>query len=291
MELSLHGIGILLGIAIAGLAAVAAIAIGPYGRHGLRLAFSLVSFTVLLATSAWIWIYLGFIEQRRSIEARFVDLRGQALASGSTLACLERMETALTSSCEQMLFATPDSLNTATLYTGARLDLLEAATNYRGPRTPLFDLDVEGLQRSLQSDAFGLTAYMLKVRKGCTIQRCESLGLFQQPQNVQANLQQRAFEANVARYANSWRAAPSDPRVPATTAPTEGPGRAPASGYSFPYSVPPVSIMNDEPESRSPSPPQKEAAPQAAIPVPNPETSSRREIRRQNAPLAIVPKQ
>ena len=298
MELSLHGLAILLGVAIAGLAAAAAIAVGPYGRRGLRLAFSLISFAAVLATSAWIWIYLGFIDQRRSMEARLVELRGQALASGSALACLERAETVLTSACEQMLFATPDFLSAATLYTGARLDLLEAATSYRGPRTPHFNLEVAGLQRSLQSDTFGLTAYILTVRRGCTIEHCESLSLFEQPQNVQANLQQRAFEANAARYANYWRATPSDSvrtldsaRAPTTSAPSEGSGRAPGSGYSFPYSVPPASIMNDEPEDRSPPPPPKEAVPQAAVSKQNPETVSRRDIKRQNAPLSIVPKQ
>ncbi len=48
-----------------------------------------VAFAAFLGSVFWAVTYLSFIEERRSIEGRLSELRGQALRTGSTLACLE----------------------------------------------------------------------------------------------------------------------------------------------------------------------------------------------------------
>ena len=296
LDLSLHSLGLLLGAAIAGVAALGAIAVGPYGRRGVRLALSLIAFAAFFGTAVWLWSYLGFIDQRRSIEARLGELRAQALGAGSALACLERSGEAVENACEQMLFSTPESLAAANLYTGARLDLLMAAANYAGPRTPQFDLAVAGLQRSLQGDPFGLTAHALVLRASCTVQRCESLSLFQEPERVRENIRRKAFETNVARYAGGWRSPAAASADGAASAPASGASGVPVpEKYTFPSasSIPPVSIMNDEPAERAPPPAAapKDRSAQPAASAPPPDPPARREPKRQNAPLSITPRQ
>lgn len=314
-DFSLHDLGLLLGAAIASIAAFGAIAVGPYGRRGARVTLSMLSLVACLGTAAWLWAYMGFVDQRRSIETRMTELRAQALATGSALACLERGETTVESGCERTLFAAPEMLAAAQLYTGARVDALIAATKYAGPRTQEFELAAASLRRSLQADPFGLTARALATRDNCSPQRCEGVALFQDAGRIRENVARKAFEANVARYAGDWRHAVSVPtdsaRAPVATlpldttgstpaAPADAPGKPVSEKYSFPSSssIPPVSIMNDEPAERAPpaaassSPAAaKEKPPQPAASPPAPEQPARRETRRQNGPLAITPKQ
>jgi hypothetical protein len=295
---------------------VAAIAVGPYGRRGVRAAWGLLSFAALLATAGWLMFYLGWIDQRRAIEARLAELRTQALSAGSTLACLERTGETVEGACAQTLFAAPETLAAANVYTSARLDMLIAAARYSGPRTAQFDDAIMAVRRSLQQDPFGLTANILVRREGCTAERCDAIALFSDPARLWENIRQKAFDANVARYAANWRAPGAAAPAPAAgiLAPTGGETRAPIPDkYTLPSSasIPPVSIMNDEPArppapppakdrppapavaatppAEQPSAPPTEAAP--AAPRPAAPKQQRRESARPSAPLSITPKQ
>jgi hypothetical protein len=294
---------------------VAAIAVGPYGRRGVRAAWGLLSFAALLATAGWLMFYLGWIDQRRAIEARLAELRTQALSAGSTLACLERTGETVEGACAQTLFAAPETLAAANVYTSARLDMLIAAARYSGPRTAQFDDAIMAVRRSLQQDPFGLTANILVRREGCTAERCEAIALFSDPARLWENIRQKAFDANVSRYAANWRApgTPGPATAAPATAPTGGETRAPIPDkYTLPSSasIPPVSIMNDEP-ARPPAPPpakdrpqvpavaatppaeQQSAPPTQAAPAPPRPAApkQRRESSRPSAPLSITPKQ
>ena len=302
-EYSQHSLLLLIGIAAAGIALFGAIAVGPYGRRGLRTTLAVVSFAAFLGTVFWLVIYLGFIEERRSIEGRLSELRGQALSAGSALACLERTGDTLESACAQTLFATSEALAAASLYTAARLDLLIASTRYSGPRSGEFDIAVAALRRSLQQDPFGLTAHALVLREGCTVQRCESLAVFPDAERLRDNIRRNAFEANLARHAGGWRTRAASPAAPAGLAtPALGPAgeiRAPIPDkYTLPSasSIPPVSIMDDEPPERSsPAPLTERAASQSTQPTvavpPSDEAGPRRPPKRTNTPLSISPKQ
>ena len=324
MEYSYHTLVLLAGVAIAGLSLVGAIAVGPYGRRGLRLALVAVAFVSLLGSGAWLVSYLSLIEQRRSIETRLSELRAQALSAGSTLACLDRTGTAIETACAQRLFAAPEVLAAANYYTATRLNLLMEAARYAGPRTPQFDDAVTVLRRSLQQDPFGLTANVLMLREGCQPARCEAIALFDDPTSLWTNMREKAFDANVARYARGWPsqtpAAPPGPAagvpaLPPVTPPTGAETRAPIPDkYTLPSAatIPPVSIMNDEPPERAAPPAAKDrpsaqqGAPAAATEQPTtsapttlpttPPAAERparpqREKKRTNAPLSIAPAQ
>ncbi len=298
MEYSQHSLILLLGLAVAGLTLIGAIAVGPYARRGLRPSLALTSFAAFLATGFWLVSYLNLLEQRRAIEARLGELRAQALAAGSTLACLERTGEVVDTACAQILFAAPESLAAANVYTAARFDLLTVAARYAGPRTAQFDDSIAALRRSLQQDPFGLTANLLVVREKCTAERCGALALFDQPARVRENIRAKTFDGHVARHAASWRT-PGAPAGPASTAiaPTGGETRAPIPDkYTLPSaaSIPPVSIMNEEPESAKRAakdrPPAPAAAEQPAPPAQK-QAPPRRESSRPNAPLSLSPTQ
>lgn len=315
-EISYHLLILIAGFAIAALALVIALAVGPYGRRGVRFMSGLVALVAFVGSAAWLVVYLGMIEQRRAIEEGIAALRAQAMTSG-TLACLERATEALQASCAQSLFASPGTISSAGVYTASRLDAMKAARRYGGPRTPQFDDAVAVLERSLQEDPFGLIADVLVRREGCTAQRCDALSLFADPARLADNIRNNAFEANVARYTAAWAApppaaaqaaAPSGAPAPAIT--PSGLTRAPIPDrYELPSaaSIPPVSIMNDEPPRAAPAPPTKDrpAAPPQEAAAPAAETatppeqaetppaaqkkSAPRRPKQPNAPLSIAP--
>lgn len=317
MEYSHHILLLLCGVAVAGLTAFGAIAVGPYGRRGVRLTLAVVSFAALLGSVLWLVIYLGWIEQRRAIEARLSELRAQALSANSTFACLEGAGDTIEKACEQTVFATPESLAAANFYTTTRLELLMSAARYSGPRTAQFDEAIDALQRSLQQDPFGLTANTLMLRTGCTAERCDAIAMFREQARVRENVRQKTYQGVVARQSANWRTNAPAAASPASTTPTGTESRAPIPDkYTLPSasSIPPISIMEDEPERRPPAPataqdrsgapgqpgapPPEQSRPSASAPtalspgtapVRQKEPGARREKKQPNAPLSINP--
>lgn len=319
MEFSQHILLLLFGVAVAGVAAVGAVAVGPYGRRGVRLTLAIVSFAAVLGSAMLLVAYFGWIEQRRAIEARLSELRAQALGASSMLACLEGAGDAIEKACEQTVFATPESLAAANFYTTTRFDLLTFAARYSGPRTPDFDQAITALQRSLEQDPFGLTANTLVLRTGCTAARCDALAMFSENARVRENVRQKTYDVIVARQSVNWRtnaptvASPAPPaagiRPPASS--TTATGVPIPDKYTLPSasSIPPVSIMQDEPERRpsipatadgsAPAQPRTEQqkSPASSPAALSPETPppvrqkqpARRETNRPNAPLSISP--
>jgi|tagenome__1003787_1003787.scaffolds.fasta_scaffold20869799_1 hypothetical protein len=316
LEFSPHLLILLGGFAIALLSLFGVFAVGPYGRRGVRFMLGLVALAAFAGSVGYLVLYLGMIDQRRALETRIAELRAQAMTAGP-LACLERTDDAVQAACAQSLFASPGSISAARVYTTARLDLLTAAHRYSGPRTPQFEELVAALQHSLQEDPFGLTADSLMRRESCTEQRCPSLALFADTARLSANIRDKTFDANVARYTAAWTAPPpaAPPAAPSASASApvpkispSGETRAPIPDkYELPSSasIPPVSIMTDEPPQRAApppaakdrpaAPPQEAAAPAAATPPVQAETPPRPRPQKQaprkkdNAPLSIAP--
>ena len=247
----------------AGLAALGALVAWQPRNVGPRLVFAAVA--VMLAAGSAVWLISDSqqLEQRRAIEARLAELRAQGLASGSTLACLESVSEAVDSGCEQTLFAAPEALAAASVYRAAQFDLLADALKFSGPRDAVFERNVAALRRSLQEDRFGLLANVLAAREGCSMDRCDLLVLFNDPTRIQENLQRQAFDQHVVRHAGSWRAltaapastAPASAATVSTVAPTAVAETKPTipDKYVLPSaaSIPPVSIMDDEPKANA----------------------------------------
>jgi len=205
--------------------------------------------------------------ERQALDARGVELMTRVALPGSPLACLSgRAGETVESSCEKLLFASPETTAAAVSYVSAQLALLADYAGL-GRRAGMDEpAGLVNLRRLIEADRFGLVAQVLAGRDGCTASRCEALALLSDASRVRANLDERPFDFHVARYAPGWpsgapaalaavrtpgeesvgaslAAAPNATSVPAPT------GRPLRSDIFLPSaaSIPPVSIMSAEP--------------------------------------------
>ena len=226
------------------------------------------------------------LAEHRALAQRSAELTAQALAPGSTLACLEGAAgEAVENACEKTVFGSPQSTAAAVAYMAARLTLLSDGLAFARRSDPDFALTVAGLRRAIELDRFGLAAHVLALRDGCTAERCAAFALLGDAEVVKSNLKAQVFDQYVSRYAADW--GKSEPMVKAPApAPVASaiesfaPSKTPlGSKYSFPSaaSIPPVSIMNSEPPL-----PKAAAEAQAAQPAPPPAAAA--------APAPATPK-
>jgi hypothetical protein len=112
---------------------------------------------------------------------------------------------------------------------------------------------------------------VLATRDGCTADVCDAFGLVYDDKKLRANMRDRLFDVTVARYATNWPARSARPLVsaaPPPSAPTSSGTQAvtpPGPNVSFPSSasIPPVSIMNSEPDRPAPQGQTADAPPPA----------------------------
>ena len=208
-------------------------------------------------------------EQRLSFQARLAELSVRTLAPTSPLACLDALAgDAFDEPCEKAIFANPESAAAAVSLMAARVSLLREAIAHSADDR-FYDRAIADLRRSLEPDRFGFVAQALATGEQCRPDACEALSLLGNPHRVNANLGDRTFETYVGRYVAEWmtrQAAPavaSNPGPKQAAAPAATTASTPvASGepqkvapvassvnVDFPSaaSIPPVSIMNNEP--------------------------------------------
>jgi hypothetical protein len=247
---------------------------------------SVVRVSLVLVGVAAVWAVLDRMAQRdqaderRALDQRILEMTARATAPGSPLGCLEpNLGELIDAACEKAVFAGPETIAAATAYVAASLSLL--ADGLANGVDPNFDTAFAALRRRIESDRFGLVAQVLATREGCTATNCEKLALLADSRRVSANLQQRTFGTLLARYVAAW-SQPERPAAPVAAAPAAPPAmalRPPAGpGINFPSaaSIPPVSIMTNEPTeppaqaapapASTPSPPKRPPAPGHAAP-------------------------
>jgi hypothetical protein len=228
--------------------------------------------------------------ERRALELRVAELTARTLAPGSPLACLdalagEKVETA----CEKAIFASPESVASATSYAAARLALLSDIAAYVGRNGAAIDA-VQPLRRALETDRFGFLAHVLAVRDGCTSDNCKALGLLGDPRQVRTNLREATFNRFLESYLPIWAKA-SEPAVAEApqvqaAAPANASGPRKIVNIDFPTaaSIPAVNIMNPEPTG-----PVLPGAAAAAAANPNPQSAAPASSRRSHKPAAANP--
>ena len=217
--------------------------------------------------------------ERRALAQRSAQLTAQALAPGSTLACLDGAAgEAVENACEKTVFAAPQSAASAVSYMAARLTLLADGLAFARHGDPDFAATLAGLRRAIELDRFGVVAHVLAVRDGCAAERCPAFALLNDANVIKSNLKAQVFDQYVSRYAGDWnKAAPvAEKETPvARASEPAAPAKTPlASQYDFPSaaSIPPVSIMNAEPplpkEASDAQAAQPTAEGNVSVPVP-----------------------
>jgi len=203
--------------------------------------------------------------ERRSLVARSDQLTASALLPGSALSCLDSgAGDATETACEVQVFASASSTAAAVAYVGARLTLLADAKALDPASATL-----AASRRALELDRYGVAAYVLTARDGCTAERCASFVLFADTGALKSNMKAQVFDQYVSRHAAAWNApspspSPDPPPAAVSVAPPATPEVKAAavesaggvsvahplsSKYSLPSaaSIPSVSIMNAEP--------------------------------------------
>jgi hypothetical protein len=207
-------------------------------------------------------------DERRTLDQRAADLTGRAIAPGSTIACLEAVSgDAVEGGCERAVFASPESLAAATSYVAARLALLSDAHDFAMRRDTNYESNIAPLRRMIAADRYGLASQVLAARDGCTADACDAFNLVYDDKRLRANLREGTYDQLVGRYSVSWPARAYRPM--ASTAAPNAPVVTPPSGnVQFPssQSIPPVSIMNNEPPTSEKPPPQVSAPAAATTP-------------------------
>jgi hypothetical protein len=215
------------------------------------------------------------------------------------LSCLDGLAGDIVeTACERALFATAESSAAAVSYTAAQITRLasfgdEAAANK--VMTP----ELSALRRAVERDRYGLVAYVLSVRDGCTPADCAFYKSLSDHNQIAANMTERTYLSLIGRYALGWNGAGTAAAAPAL--PPSVPTGRPLSG-DFPNSasIPPVSIMTAEPAAppgaspapASPPKPGPAAAQQASRP-PAPPAAPKKQAPKKNAaapaPVPLAP--
>jgi hypothetical protein len=241
-----------IGAALLAITALAAVAIARVGSRQAFGFFAQVAASLLLVGVAWLYLERlesqDRAEQRRNIEARLSALTAQALSPNSSLACLDsEAGEAVIESCEKALYASPEQVAAALAYVGQRIDVLrDIAAVSDHPKDERFVRLHAPLARSIEADHFGLVAQVLQGRDNCTPQSCYAFALVQRRDQLVANMTERSYDAKVVRYASGWgERQPSGPAL-ASQSP-QPPGKPVDMNFPTAASIPPVSIMSNEP--------------------------------------------
>jgi len=269
-----------LAILLALLVLLAAFAIA---RSGAARTLKGLGVLAVLGFAGWIaWSLMGRSAQtermavRQSFEQRAAALAASARAPGAVLSCLggmagEQVEAA----CERAVFATPDSVASAVNYVAAQIAFLSEALEAERRNNADYDALITPMLHGLEADRYGIVAQVMLQRDSCAADQCDDLGLLRDPNRVRANLQEKPFNALVAKYAPSWAAMRLGPvadfsrALPATV--PGGPTGVPVSSkYEFPSSssIPPVNIMGSESAAGAAAPPPAVSTNAPAAPAP-----------------------
>ncbi|MDE5453700.1 hypothetical protein GWE18_12665 [Bradyrhizobium sp. CSA112] len=200
----------------------------------------------------------------QSTEARPVQTASAALPQ---LSCIDDLAgDAVLSACEKTLFGSAESVAAAVSYAASQITLLtslgDVATANKGAGS-----DTLALRRALEQDRYGLVAYVLTTRDRCTPTACRAFRSLTDSRQIVANMNERAYESLIMRYAASWNAPPQAASgLVAALPPSVPTGKPTNAEFPTSASTPPVSIMTPEPPSGA-KPPAAATAPAAPRPA------------------------
>jgi hypothetical protein len=190
---------------------------------------------------------------------------GWPTSAAPSLACLDEMAgDSVGAACEKAVFASAESTAAAVSYTAAQITKLGSFGNVAAADAVMTP-ELRALRRAVERDRFGLVAYVLTVRDGCSLSECRFFQSLTNTAQISNNMNEQVYEGLVRRYAQVWNAPasalpPVVATAPALVAPIgSAPSGKPVSG-DFPASstsIPPISIMSPEPATSSVAAPAK----------------------------------
>lgn len=188
------------------------------------------------------------------------------VAALPALSCIDDLAgEAVLTACEKALFGSPESAAAALSYAALQITRLTAFGDVAAANASMTS-ELLALRRAVERDRYGLMAYVLAVRDHCTTSQCAAFQALTDNRQIVANMDERAYDGLIARYAATWNA-PAATAPVAALAPSMPTGKPTNADFPTAASTPPVSIMTPEPVAASaPRPP----APAANAPSPRP---------------------
>jgi hypothetical protein len=188
------------------------------------------------------------------------------IAALPALSCIDDLAgEAVLTACEKALFGSPESAAAALSYAAFQITRLTAFGDVAAANASMTP-DLLALRRAVERDRYGLMAYVLAVRDHCTPSKCAAFTALTDNRQIMANMDERAYDGLIARYAATWNA-PAATAPVAALAPSMPTGKPTNADFPTAASTPPISIMTPEPAAASaPRPP----APAATAPSPRP---------------------
>jgi hypothetical protein len=210
------------------------------------------------------------------------------MAALPALACIDDLAgEAVLTACEKALFGSPESAAAALSYAASKITRLTSFGDVAAANENLTP-DLQALRRAVERDRYGLMAYVLLARDHCTPSACPAFRALTDSHQIEANMNERAYDGLIAHYAPLWNA-PAVPAAPAPVAalsPTMPPGKPTNAEFPTAASTPPVSIMTPEPgAATTPAPraPASSAVANAPLPSPRPASAAPTAARKQAA--------
>jgi hypothetical protein len=187
------------------------------------------------------------------------------------LSCIDELAgDAVLAACEKALFGSAESVAAAVAYAASQITLLtslgDVATANKGAGS-----DLLALRRAVERDRYGLMAYVLMARDRCTPSACRAFRSLTDTRQIAANMEDRAYESLIMRYAAAWNAPQAAPGMIAALPPSVPTGKPTNAEFPTSASTPPVNIMTPEPPlGAAPKPSSSAAAAPASPAAPRP---------------------
>jgi len=232
-----------------------------------------------------------------------IDYRATAspqIAAAPALACLDGMSgDSVESACEKAVFGSPDTAAAAVSYAASQISRVIAANSARAP-TPEQQL----VKRVVERDRYGLVAQVVSVRDRCVVTDCPLFRVLSDSSQIRSNMNDRLYDALVARYSPSWSSAAASPPSPAAGLLTGVPaatGRPNSVDFANSTAIPPVNIMTPEPPAQpvagmpkqqsvppAPGAPPKSTNAQAQAPAKRPPAAPQASVGQSPGPAASI---
>ena len=172
------------------------------------------------------------VQEGRMLEDRMMAMTTLETTGQSPLACLDTLPSdGLEAGCERAIFASAQSVASAIAFVSGRVALLNDGLEYASRGHAHMAKSLEPLRKTVESDRFGLVAQVLATRYGCTVAKCDALGMLKESGTVSTNLKDRTFETSGEQIrprlagAKPARATRCQPALTASTVGSEPGGR------------------------------------------------------------------
>jgi hypothetical protein len=209
------------------------------------------------------------------------------VASLPALSCVDDLAgEAVLTSCEKVLFSSPETVAAALSYAASQITRLTAFGDV-GAANESMTPELAALRHAVEQDRYGLMAYVLAVRDRCSPSDCAAFRSLTDRRQIAANMDEKLYESQIARYALTWNLPLPAPSLPvAALVPGVPTGKPTNAEFPSAASTPPVSIMTPEPGVATTS-----SAPRAANPAANAPASPPRPAPAASPTVAAAKKQ